>query len=277
MSFMSIKDPVLRDKTIEEYLALKDRIKQRSMDERMGEMSYQRALESEYRPILQSQQEMRKDIVDHLQPIHEDLAGVNNLIQVKQQQPILGAERKHTDTSPKANVYFDKLRQQDPDLDTSFGIYFGPDNIPRIGDKAITIDADDIIIADRVYHGTPGLWSLITEKRPENYNRDDVIAYKDLLNQTNVLRHNFDPENSNPRASKSAKWEKILRYIWQEITEEESGRGLVVVNDHLRDGKLYVQKNGLCYRVQKAQGDGLFLSPRPSYSPPGIHGAGLFL
>ena len=149
---MSIKDPVLRDKTIEEYLALKDRIKQRSMDERMGEMSHQRALEGEYRPILESQREMREDIVKHLQPIHEGVAGVNNLIQVKQQS--LGArKRKHSDTSPMANAYFDKLRQQDPDLDTSFGIYFGPDNIPRIGDKAITIDADDIIIADRVYNG----------------------------------------------------------------------------------------------------------------------------
>ena len=154
MSFMSIKDPVLRDKTVEEYLALKDRIKQRSMDERMGEMSYQRGLESEYRTILQSQREMREDIVNHLQPIHESIAGVNNLIQIKQQQPVVGAKRKRTDISPKANAYFDKLRQQGPDLDTSFGIYFGPDNIPRIGDKTITIDADHIIIADRMYHGT---------------------------------------------------------------------------------------------------------------------------
>ena len=215
-----------------------------------------------------------------MQPIHEGVVGVNGLIQVKQQRDnqILGArKRKRTDTSPKANAYFDKLRQQDPDLDTSFGIYFGQDNIHRIGDKTITIDADDIIIADREYNGTSGLWSLITEKRPEGYDRDDVIAYKDLLNQTNVLRHNFDPDNRNPRASKSVKWEQILRYIWQEITEDESGGGMVYVNDHIRDGKLYVRKNGLCYRVQKAQGDGLFLSPRPSYSPTGIRGDGLFL
>ena len=49
------------------------------------------------------------------------------------------------------------------------------------------------------------------------------------------------------------------------------------VNDHLQDGKLYVRKDGRCYRVQKAQGDGLFLSPRPSYLPSGIDGDGLFL
>ena len=83
MSFCSIKDPVQRDKTIREYLAVKERIKKRSMDERLGNMNRYRDLESHYQPIIQSQREMREDLVNHLQPIHEGLAGVNEQMRVK--------------------------------------------------------------------------------------------------------------------------------------------------------------------------------------------------
>ena len=88
-----------------------------------------------------------------------------------------------------------------------------------IGDKVITIDTDDIIIEDRVYTGTQGLWSLITDKMPQNYVKDDLIAYRDILEQTNALHSNFDPNNSKPRSSKFPKWEKILGPIWREITD----------------------------------------------------------
>ena len=45
------------------------------------------------------------------------------------------------------------------------------------------------------------------------------------------------------------------------------------MKDLFRDGKLYLRKNGSCYRVKNVQGgDGLFLSPHPSSSLPGIDG-----
>ena len=104
------------------------------------------------------------------------------------------------------------------------------------------------------------------------------------MEQTNALRRDFDPNNPNPRSSKSKKWELILKPIWQDIEEdqdndsdeeeEEGGRGLImkkVVKDPFRDGKLYLRKNGSCYHVKNVQGgDGLFLSPHPSSSLPGM-------
>ena len=84
------------------------------------------------------------------------------------------------------------MRQQDPDLDTSFGIYFGHDNIPRIGSKAITISGDDIIIEAQVYNGTPGLWSLITEKNPKDYNREDLEEYREIMEKTSALHRDYN-------------------------------------------------------------------------------------
>ena len=81
--------------------------------------------------------------------------------------------------SPLADAYFDRLLEQDPKLDNTFGIRVGRNSIPMIGDKVITIYADDIIIGDGVYHGSQGLWSLITERRPQHYEKEDMVAYRD--------------------------------------------------------------------------------------------------
>ena len=85
MSFYSIKDPVLQDNTIQEYLDIKKRIKKRNMDERIRNMNTYHSLQSQYKPIIQSQQEMQEDIVKHLQPIHQNIADVNEQMRVKQE------------------------------------------------------------------------------------------------------------------------------------------------------------------------------------------------
>ena len=143
MSFYSIKDPVLRNNTIQEYLSIKKRIKKRNMDERIGNMNTYRSLQSQYKPIIHSQREMQEDIVKNLQPIHQNIADVNEQMRVKQEEVGLQRKRRRTtslqENSPLVDNFYNKLRQQDRDLDTSFGIYFDRDNIPKIGNKPITI------------------------------------------------------------------------------------------------------------------------------------------
>ena len=74
------------------------------------------------------------------------------------------------------------MRQQGPNLDTSFGIYIDRDNIPKIGNKLISIFEDIIIIIDdKLYRGAAGLWSLITEKSLKDYDREDLEEYKELM------------------------------------------------------------------------------------------------
>ena len=85
MSFYSIKNRVQWDNTIQEYLDMKKRIKKRNMDEWVGSMNTYRSLQSQYKPIIHSQQEMQEDIVKHLQPIHQNISDVNKQMRVKQE------------------------------------------------------------------------------------------------------------------------------------------------------------------------------------------------
>ena len=75
---------------------------------------------------------------------------------------------------------------------------------------SISIFQDNIIMDGKLYRGTLGLWSLITEQNPQDYDREDLEAYKELMEQTNALHRDFNPENPNPRSNRSKKWELIL-------------------------------------------------------------------
>ena len=56
-----------------------------------------------------------------------------------------------------------------------------------IGNKEIKIDDDDIIVDRSRYHGTSGLWLLVTDKYPDGYNESDYRWYTDSLHQIDAL------------------------------------------------------------------------------------------
>ena len=53
--------------------------------------------------------------------------------------------------------------------------------------------------------------------------------------------------------------------------------GSVVGGEFLRDGKMFLRKDGMCYRVKKAHGNGLYFRKNPPYLLPGINYDGLFV
>ena len=121
-----------------------------------------------------------------------------------------------------------KILARDPDVDTTFGIYFSQTGDAFIGSKAVTIQDDDIVIGNEVYHGTGGLWRLVMGVREDqigsigvDFTEADLQEYVRLLRQTNVLHRNFDPNESHPRASSSWKWKTILKPLWNKFRKEE--------------------------------------------------------
>ena len=58
MSFFNIKDPEERDVVIEDYLALKKRLKERNMVGRGYLMDRQRDLEDTFQPVIASNEKM---------------------------------------------------------------------------------------------------------------------------------------------------------------------------------------------------------------------------
>ena len=90
MSFLNIKDKRKREKTIAEYLALRERLKKRNLQERSDFVDHQRGLEEQYEPFVKSNKEMVDKVKDKLKPIRKELANLNSLIS----RPKLVAKRR---------------------------------------------------------------------------------------------------------------------------------------------------------------------------------------
>ena len=95
--------------------------------------------------------------------------------------------------------------------------------------KILTVAYNNIIVDGEKFRGTPGLWELIMEDKPRNYDKRDMDEYRDLLIKTNALHCDFNPNNPNPRSSGSKKWNFILGPIWYDMKGYE-GNGIVIMS-----------------------------------------------
>jgi hypothetical protein len=208
MSFLHIKDLKERDKTIKDFLATKERIKKRNLDERSNFIDYQRHLAQEYEPVVASTKEMTEKITNHLIPIKEDLGNLNALIArpkaVRRQKQIIGVKRRLSDEDEESHEVEDYIRTEEEaasfgprsikflntikdeesrkaKIDSIFGIRSDED-IWKIGNKRVTLNPDDsMVVDDETYEGTPGFWSLVVEKNPKAFTPTDYKRYKELL------------------------------------------------------------------------------------------------
>ena len=243
MSFLNIDNKRKREQTIKDFLALKKRIKTRNLQERMGDMDYRLEMEEQYEPIIASNKHTADDITAQLVPIRKELNHLNATLiarpklvakrAVKRKAQPTESDDDDDDDDGEAedivmpaeddekfgslavkflNAYSDEERRK-LKIDTTFGIRQEDDKW-KIGDKIVVIKPNDsMIVGDETYEGTPGFWSLVTEKNPKGYTLDDLERYKELLHETNALYQEYDPYSHYPRASGSKKWKKILRHI----------------------------------------------------------------
>ena len=69
MSFLNIENQEERDAMIQDFLALKERLKNRSEEERGSLLDRHRQLEEDFEPVVTSNKKMAREIVDELVPI----------------------------------------------------------------------------------------------------------------------------------------------------------------------------------------------------------------
>ena len=96
-----------------------------------------------------------------------------------------------------------------------------------IGSKEAKIKENNIIVGDKEYAGTRGLWELIVATNPDDkiYTNGDYDNYAEIMHSTNALRRSNDESETKPKAKKSWKWKHILKPIWDE-KDMYTGNGL---------------------------------------------------
>ena len=235
MSSLKISDPLKRDSIVKEYLELKKNIRDNLLSERIGEQQLQTDLSKLYRPITETQKATTREITEGLKPIRE---GIEKLPEAM--QPIgetTGEEEEDEEDEEEKPLGLGEIAEEylkDPNRDTTFGIY-NKNGLYYIGNKQATIVNNNIMVEDKKFKGTRGLWELLMAKKPDTYYFDDndYDEYAKLMVKTNALHSGYDPKNSYPRSSRGDKW-NLIRNIWanrEHIKKKEGyeGYGVVVI------------------------------------------------
>ena len=160
MSFFSIADPEERERVVKDYKRLKREIQKRDENRKISGQNRYRSLKETFNPVVKAQEDMAEKIVTSLKEIRP----------VKEEKFLMPSKKRRLSSEDEfgslADAYRNRYMSRDDEIDTSFGIKFA-DGVPYIASTPIKIDHDDITICNEVYEGTPGLWSLITEKQKE--------------------------------------------------------------------------------------------------------------
>ena len=224
MSFLKIKDHNKRDETVKEFLALKNKIKDNFRKERIGEIETQRDLAKLLKPVTETQIATTKELQEGLKPIKEGIESIPKGIAFPAYPSIELPKEGVLELGPNATSALKRFLTKEG-VDKTYGIY-DKDGKFYIGNKEVEIKGDNIIIDNRAYQGSPGLWELIVARDPNRdlYNPIDHENYKRILIQTDAMQSEKNP--NRPKSNKGNKWKKVIKNIWNGV---KKGRGVTVI------------------------------------------------
>ena len=275
MSFIKVKDPRKREELIRDFIETRKRIKDNFIAKKVGEAEYQTGLTKLFKPVTETQKATAKEITEaqkataekftqELLPIKE---GIEELPTKLFRKVFPSIELKASDIMNLGPLAVNALLQAftKKNIDLAFGLYAQQGKF-KIGNKEVNIEDNDIKVDNTIFEGTPGFWELVTSKNPnpENYTEEDLDKYRQLLLLTNAIYRDNNPDNNNPKSSKSLKWKNIIKPIWEQIKkqkeeeeEEEdddpqpstSGTGLKIL---LSDPNALINRFDLLFSSKKA-------------------------
>lgn len=125
------------------------------------------------------------------------------------------SKRQALNFGPLSSKYYNNLIRE-KDNDVSYGPkVVDTDNI-RIGNKHVTFNTqDEIIIGDKSWKGTEGLFELICKKHPINFNENDLANYYEILVDTSAHLNSANKIKSN----NGYKYMNIIRPLYEKYSK----------------------------------------------------------
>ena len=175
---------------------IKKNIRDNLLSERTGEQELQTHLSKFYKRITKTQKATVREITEGLRPIREGIENLQQAITFPSTQPL--GEASGEEEPPYIGEIAGKYLNR-PITDEVHGMY-KKEGLYYIGNKQATVVDNNIIIDDKKFKGTPGLWELIVSKNPDDniYTYKDYENYKRLMFKTNALHRDNDPKSTYP-------------------------------------------------------------------------------
>lgn len=190
--------------------------------------------QKQYEPITSG----LKSIEEAVRKTDDDITSF--LVPVKpftQTSNFLDAQQKLIEDTPtRSSIYLGELASKYLPIttDNKFGIWFNTElEKYMIGKKEVNFNNNDIILDNKRYKGTQGLWRLLSYSQfidPKFYTPEDFNTYKKIILETDSIYQNNDKNCRRVKSSKGEKYIKIIAPIWKEITENKVHEGSGLIN-----------------------------------------------
>ena len=236
MSFLKITDPKKRDFVVQEFLKTKRNIQQHSLAEKTGDQEFATQMSKMFKPLIDTQREVVKEVIENMPSLPAiTFPAFPSIRAAHDDDDDESQEEEPTNIGSIAGKYLMKFASKDG-VDKTFGLY-DKDGAFYMGDKQVLISGNNLIVNDKEYQGTPGLWELITSKTPDSeiFTDGDYEQYQNILVETNAMRQNNDPMSTKPKGSRGQKWRVYVKPIWDmyKTSEdiEKDGSGIILPSD----------------------------------------------
>ena len=216
MPFFKIQDPNKRDEIVREMNERRKRIYEDSISDNPNPL-----IQNDLDKISMDLDKLKENDSSMVQTIDGGSLGISMLSSMK-----LGEVAKHYLKMYTSNTISNKNQ-----MDKSFRVKLKEGKF-FIGREPIMINNDDIIIRDKLFRGTIGLWELISKLEPDAtlYNDEDYKNYRQILIDTNAIGSDSNP--NKPKASRGEKYRKIIKPLWKEIVFRrigKKGNGVIIL------------------------------------------------
>ena len=158
------------------------------------------------------QKDLKQGLVSELKPIREEMKNLPQAITFPQ-YPSITAYDDNDDGEEEEDVFIGGIAEQYfrkfatvSGADKTFGLRDKDDKF-YIGNREAKIKENNIMVGNKEYTGTNGLWVLIVERSPDDkiFTNGDYDNYAEIMLSTNALRRNNDECETKPKANKSWK------------------------------------------------------------------------
>ena len=168
----TVKDPKKRDLIVEEFLKTKKNIQYSFKTERLGDIGARRELSKFFKPITDTQKDIKVSLVKEIRPVTEGIRRLPAAITLPQLPAIAEAPEEEDEDAEESVMRVWKIAHQylidyaaKQNVDKTFGIYKNPrDKQYYVGNTPIDIRENNLVVGDKENRGTPGSWELIISK-----------------------------------------------------------------------------------------------------------------
>ena len=212
MAFINIKDPDRRKEIVQEYIRIRDSIRERNENNKESNLLKEREIEKQFRPIVQATEKSAERITSALEK----------------------EQHQHEQPPSTPFEFYSALSKKDK----YFSIYRTNGGDFKLGDTDIQIDEENSIhILGKTFEYTTGLWDLLmlNNLNDVEYTEKDLEHYKEIVEITNLK------ENPHLALGGASRFRSTLKYKFlgglQEVTEDReekatvAGQGIILPGD----------------------------------------------